>query len=474
MELVRASPEARRDIARDLASIAESGNAILEAYPGFGKTMIASEIASNASSAAVITRTVEEMFEVIRFSQAKIIPLYGKEKLCLIWDGSGDVYRFCWGKRILNMCGYEYRATNDLVRWVAGAPRKPEEIRDRGKKAGLCPYPSVQILSKSRRIVTTYGYAFTHTEILDRDLVIFDESHELLEAVLQNVEVIDDSYIELVFRSLKKDLEARQAAYMVRGCWRRATSFPSFVECLERFEGGGEEIDGIINAHRRGRSYWQGKEGWILRRMPSFREKGLIFITAYLPPYIINMIPRHKVIKMEDPERVIEAEIDTSLTSRFEERGEEIYRGYAEKIVEYYDRDIATLVMLPSYQFLEEVRKRLPSTLLDRLKPPEAVRDLVAGDIVLDVAGGRSTEGVNPSPYLGRVIVAGLPYPPPTGGMNLLAKIYGFDSTYTYTALLRVVQAVGRLRFRKGARAILIDRRFEGVRYLMPSWIKIS
>ena len=452
-------------------------NIVVEAYPGWGKTKLAAMIADRAESVAVVTRTHEEMYELMRFSRGGLIPLFGKEKLCLMWRKGEDVsvYRYCNRLRTLGLCRYRYTASHELIRWLAGRKPRPEEVAKKAKSLGVCPYPSILTLaSKARKVVTTYGFAYTYKNVLDKKLVIYDESHEILNILAGLVERIDDTYIETLVASLKKKVETRRLAYFIRACWRKSNSFREFVRLLERAPADvdNEFIDSIVSLFYSNKIYWEGKVGYILKK-PVIKDSGQLFLTAYLPPFFMKAIPNLKMVRI--PTDVsLNVIIDTDVTSRYEERSDETYRLYAEKIEDYYVANTGNLVVFPSYEFMEKVKQYLSDYILAKVKPPEAIRTIKEGDIVFDVAGGVGTEGVNPSPLLKRVIVVGLPYPPPTGELNLLSKLYGFDAVYTYMGLLKVVQAVGRLRFRENADAVLIDRRYKYVMDYFPPYISVS
>ena len=450
----------------------EEGNYVVEAYPGYGKTKLGVDLLLETGKGVFVTRTHQEIEEVLRFSDNTIRPIYGKEKLCPIWRRGEDIsiYRYCRRMRILQACRYKYRADSKFIAWLAVETRKPDEIRERAKKTGVCPYPSILTLFRRLKLVaTTYGFAFTFWgDILQRRPTFFDEAHTMLDVLVSMVECINDAFINTLFRSLKQSLETRPLAYAIRAAWRKAKTFPEFIDMLDRMAGDSEIIDSLIMAYYNGQVYWRGKWGWWALK-PRLPEYGALFLTAYLPPFLVKSIPNLKIIKVEG-EQVLEAYIDTDLTSKYEERNEETYRGYAKKIEEYYLPDKANLAVFPSYEFMDKVLSMLSERIASKVRPAESIRDAKPGDIVVDVAGGVATEGVNPTPHLGRVIVAGLPYPKPDPTLNVYANIYGFDAVYTYLALLRVVQALGRLRFRGDA--VLIDRRYKNVVDLFPPYIK--
>lgn len=464
------------EIKESLKTHLKDKNVLLEAYPGWGKTKLAGELVGEYKRVLVVERTIEEVREVVSMSATKLIALYGKEKTCpaITSQYTGAVfYSMCKKYRLLGICRFKYEASNKLIRYIAGRFRTPEEIREACKKTMTCPYPSILALSNNSKVVATYGFVFSHPEVLqNRELVVFDESQELISAVLESVEVYDEQYIEELVEVLKKSLDTRGLAYAVRQCWRKSKSFGEFVECLDRQPWSYDAVDRISTLYRSKRSYVDGKRMVVAPNALRLPSSGCLFLTAYTPPFILDMIPNAVVIKVNPPPGLrLSVIIDDSVTSRYEERTEETYKAYAEKILDYYSAGDGNLILFPSYDFMERVKQHLPQEFLERVKPREAIRSIGEGDVVFDVASGTTTEGVNPSPALRRVIVAGLPYPPPTVELNALAKVYGFDNTYTYISLLKVVQSLGRLRFRQGADAVLIDRRYRNVLKFMPSYL---
>lgn len=455
----------------------KTGNIVIEAPPGFGKTRLAVELASRVNRVAIVERTVEEIREVLRMSTEKIIPLYGKEKICPHYreKNKKNIHDACRRARMFGTCRYKYKAVNEFVRFLAGKPRDTDEIIEKAEETKTCPYPSMLMLKNSRKIVATYGFILTHPDTLvNRDLIVFDEAQELLDIVIENTRVIDDEEVERIVSMLKKikNPEAKQTAYVLKQCWRKTMSFSDFVKCLERQPFSNEEVDSIINTYyNKGKSVIMGRKMAVIPPLPSvIPEKNALFLSTHMPPFIDV---KADVVRVNS-EKKIRVVIDDEVTSRFEERSEEMYRKYADKIITYYSLSDANLVVFPSYDFMNNVLRHLPREIVEKAKPREEIRSLEQGDIVFDVAGGSSTEGVNPSPCLRRVIVAGLPYPSPTDVLNALSKKYGFDNVYTYIALQRVVQTLGRLRFRENADGVLLDKRFRNVVQFMPPFIEIT
>jgi DNA excision repair protein ERCC-2 len=122
-------------------------------------------------------------------------------------------------------------------------------------------------------------------------------------------------------------------------------------------------------------------------------------------------------------ERVVRIDID--VTSRFEERSEEMYAKYASKIrnIVLNSDGLVYLVVYPSYDFMKQVTKRLtdlPVTQVseDSEKSLARVREIAktAKKLVIHaVANGRFTEGIeiveDGVSRINHVIMAGLPFP---------------------------------------------------------------
>ena len=178
-------------------------------------------------------------------------------------------------------------------------------------------------------------------------------------------------------------------------------------------------------------------------------------------------------------ERVVK--VDTEVTSRFEERGEEMYSKYASKI-----RDIVLnndgsvyLVVYPSYDFMKQVVKRLadlPVTQVseDSEKSLARVREIAktAKKLVIHaVANGRFTEGIeiveDGVSKINHVIMAGMPFPNVRDDyIQDRIKASGLTPVkYLLThAMITTMQAIGRaIRGNKDRANIwLLDSRFPG------------
>ncbi|MCG2880457.1 MAG: hypothetical protein L7G96_03935 [Vulcanisaeta sp.] len=122
-------------------------------------------------------------------------------------------------------------------------------------------------------------------------------------------------------------------------------------------------------------------------------------------------------------ERVVK--VDEEVTSRFEERSEEMYSKYASKIrdIVLNSDGVVYLVVYPSYDFMKQVVKRLadlPVTQVseDSEKSLARVREIARTTkklVIHAVANGRFTEGIeiveNGVSKINHVIMAGMPFP---------------------------------------------------------------
>lgn len=187
--------------------------------------------------------------------------------------------------------------------------------------------------------------------------------------------------------------------------------------------------------------------------------------------------------------------VDTSTTTKYEERGKETFAKIAKRIsgvAENLPKDKALLVVFPSYSVKEKVKRfiDLKRPLFEEKRDTDLKSTLTFIDrnpstVIFSVARGKLTEGIDfrikKESLLGGVILVGLPFPK----FDQLAK---YKSTYftarvgkgksfyltTISPAVRAsVQAVGRLIRSKEDTgvAVILDRRFERYgAYFPESW----
>jgi DNA excision repair protein ERCC-2 len=178
------------------------------------------------------------------------------------------------------------------------------------------------------------------------------------------------------------------------------------------------------------------------------------------------------------------------VTTLYNERGEAMYRKIASRISQACS-DIPgnVAVFFQSYgmlksigQFIETSKERIIES-RDSTKAEK--RDLVTtlvrlkaggGGIMMAVMGGSMAEGIDyKDNLLDSVMVVGMPFAPPSLELDQLIRYYdekfgpgkGRDYGFTYPAMNRVLQAMGRCIRSETDRAtvILLDRRFMNPSY---------
>lgn len=460
-----------------LEAVKNGKSVVVEAYPGFGKTKLASILLSRVHRGLVAVRTHNEIYEVFSFleDRAGVVYAYGRPKLCFRMPSFS--YKECRAMRILSRCNTSF--TYKDVAWLAATLRKPDDIVEREKKEGRCLYSALRVLAmKSRKVVATYDYIVSNPGILEkRDIVVLDEAHHLLSYTDELVIVLDEATIELLVKSLKKDVETRPLAYSLRSIYRNSASIREFFDKLSTVLSSVsannevvELLDQLVSSYYSGKYYVQSNSWYILTEtLPKLAKvPNKVMLSIHLPPFFIEGKNTEHVVVEGEPR--IDAYIDTSLTTKYTERSDEMYKEYAKRIRELIANDCGNLVVFPSYEVMNSVMQHLEDVKHRVLSAKDKPESLPNGAIIVDVAGGKLSEGVNIA-NIRRVIMVGMPYPDPTPELNLLAKIYGFDNVYTYLALLRSFQAVGRIRDR--GIAYFLDERFQKYVEKIPKWVRV-
>ena len=174
-----------------------------------------------------------------------------------------------------------------------------------------------------------------------------------------------------------------------------------------------------------------------------------------------------------------------NLTTAYKERGVKMFQAYANSIADVCNNTPGNVaVFFPSYEIKNRILDRLE---LVHLKKDILVeqrdhskgekRDLVDelkrsdDNLLLGVQGGSLSEGVDyKNNILSSVIIAGIPFPPPSIELKALQEYYtqkfnkdkGYEYVRIYPALNRVLQAAGRPIRSSEDRTliILMDKRF--------------
>jgi len=178
------------------------------------------------------------------------------------------------------------------------------------------------------------------------------------------------------------------------------------------------------------------------------------------------------------------------VTTAYKERGLNMYQAYANSIADVANNTPGnSAVFFPSYSFMNHVVDRLGMVHLKKeMKIEERehskqekkalVESLKRNDncLLLGVQGGSLSEGIDyKNNILASVMIAGIPFPPPSLKIEALEEYYtekfgrekGYEYTRIYPAMNRVLQAAGRPIRSKKDRAfiVLMDKRFNYKRY---------
>lgn len=178
--------------------------------------------------------------------------------------------------------------------------------------------------------------------------------------------------------------------------------------------------------------------------------------------------------------------LESSLTTRYAERGPSLYRKLAERIgtaLTAMPADKSALVAFPSYQMMQEIlsyniecgyRHRIVETKAARLENLKVEIEAMPCAVFL-VYGGKFSEGIdlvkNGDSLVNLIIGVGIPFTPPNPYQQALQEWYeerfgpgkGFYYSSIVPSIRKVVQLVGRLRRSPNdwGVVLLLDRRFQ-------------
>ncbi len=178
------------------------------------------------------------------------------------------------------------------------------------------------------------------------------------------------------------------------------------------------------------------------------------------------------------------------VTTAYKERGLNMYQAYANSIADVANNTQGNVaVFFPSYSLMNHIVDRLGMVHLkkemkieerthSKREKKEMVESLKRSNnkLLLGVQGGSLSEGIDyKNNILSSVIIAGIPFPPPTLKLKSLEDYYaekfgkekGYSYARIYPAMNSVLQAAGRpIRSKKDrALIVLMDKRFNYKRY---------
>lgn len=463
----------KRDLIDRIMDRLKKGYSVsLEAPPGYGKTFIASYVATELAPSIVITRTHAEISEVVSMAGKKIAYAYGRPSICKKMPRDSFSYSICRAFASSGIC--RETVSRREIAYIAARVRSEKEIRD---YRDACLYRAMKVYAeKARRASVTYDYVIANPSIVEgRRVVIMDEVQKIIEILVQSVEFTSPERVSELSK-LARDENDRRLLYAFKAAMKRSASTRDLISYFDKMSSWtgdsplASEIMGIVDACLAGRCLYTGG---ILYYLPInisintlLSRKPLLAMGIMIPDIVSSRCD--ETIRLGG--RVIEAYIDDSINMRYSEREKIDINYLANLATKYIDKDGGNLVVTVNKRYADEISKILTSKGYKMLSKEDIIakRYMAPGSIAVDVAGGSLTEGIN---ILGltRVIVLGALYPSPSPELDIAGKVVG--SIYEKIAILRTAQAVGRIRGRGSA--VLIDQRFKELRNTMPKWIDI-
>ena len=453
------------DLKQYIAEELKERNIVLSAPPGFGKTLIAAGISQLYSSLLYLARTHREIEYFISMSGQRIYHAYGRKAICIRREAleSRDFYSACRFLRSSGRC----REPMDKAAFAAASKPSIDEVRDLERRFNICAYMAGRKIALERkRVAATYDFAILNPGIMQgKDLAVFDEYHAILEFSEEAVAVIDPGSVEAAARASAKYAAASgdevlyRFSYALRSAARRGAlqDIPDLVDSFgidaSRAPAVLRRIIHVADMMRVGKAIrYRDKIAAAVEPFPftSIRDKGSLYLSA--TPVSLR-ISNSEHIRIDSDEVLVKALIDGSTTSRYSEREQELNR-----------------LLNTAYRYLSSLSYRRALLVF----PSREIRDLyistygIGENIVVDVAGGRYTEGVDINADM--LVMAGAPFPEPSPRIDALKHAIGGDP-YRAIAEIRTLQAVGRVA-RKRGRSVLIDYRFREFKY--PGWLDVK
>ncbi|MEZ0320188.1 MAG: ATP-dependent DNA helicase [Pyrobaculum sp.] len=168
--------------------------------------------------------------------------------------------------------------------------------------------------------------------------------------------------------------------------------------------------------------------------------------------------------------------VDVGVTTRYQERTEEMYLKIAGRIAAVINASVGgVLAVFPSYEVLKAVRKYLKISIPHWFEGFDEfeIEDLPNKFFIGAVAGGRFVEGVEyvveGVNLLSTVVIVGVPYPEPSAYLERRVELLkprlrerAWDAVYLYQAVVNIRQAIGRLFRGPNDKGVLVflDRRY--------------
>ncbi|MEM1597575.1 MAG: ATP-dependent DNA helicase [Pyrobaculum sp.] len=386
-----------------------------------------------------------------------------------------------------------------------------------------CPYEyAKERVGRARVVVSTYYYVFGKEAADVRDkVVIVDEAHSLFNAVASLHAVkISESDLRLAYRECRRYgfLEEASKIYKLLTLIRKTSGVVedllgeaadlSLEEAIweitkKKAEAGvtpytplllvKELVDALRSRVKYLAEVREVDSAKYLALTPldpvSIVKKALeqaanvVYVSGTLPiqlfSEVLNLtkyealdIAFHQYVPRENFLSVV----DVGVTTRYQERSEEMYLKIASRIAAVINASPGgVLAVFPSYEVLKAVRKYLKISIPHWFEGFDEVEieNLPNKFFIGAVAGGRFVEGVEyvveGANLLSTVAIVGVPYPEPSAYLERRVELLkprlkerAWGAVYLYQAVVNIRQAIGRLFRGPNDRGVLVflDRRY--------------
>lgn len=475
-----------------------------------------------------LTRTASQIAHIA--GETGCFPVYGRKLLCLHETVSQiDLRRFnaaCRATRMSQRCPY-----------YPGRPRVVREasvggLKEAGRRLMTCPYeiqvasiPSSRALVATHRQLPVIGWLLSKWRwSREKTVLVLDEAQHIVRNAL---EMTKDRISLRTLRRASKEASRhgfRDMADRLRDAAEKysgmAVDGEAEVDDLlpdaDELEAVGEEIqlaklrDNIVPAShvltvadfkialggqkpllvREGGKIWLDALADPREELKKVYEgwNATVTMSATIDAELLERLTERESVLLRAgwpfEEDALRAHIVKGITTRYPERDEELYEDAA-WLVKLLAGKGRLLVFTPSYEILEEVRRRCGDLAIayersgGQEEVEQAASDFTGGSktVLMTVYGGRLSEGVDlPADF---VLLVGVPFtrPTPRSGklLQVLEEFFG-DGAWLHgvalPAVYSAVQAAGRAVRGPEDRAVVLmaDSRYPGLLKHMPRW----
>ncbi len=430
------------EVAKRLLGILREGSiAGLQAPTGWGKSYttayVIKELGGKWLWSSSLINALVQASNALRNFNVKHFLSTGRERLCLRGFRHSDFII----RRPCNHCPFNTQAPQGMIKALLGAVDYPE-VRDLAEEGGLCPYNIQEalireLLSKYDDVVVlmNYGRLGKYTKRVNG--LIIDEAHN---AVIPRLVSLPRRVIEQLLNRLGiEGIDVRNAE-VVKGI----LSEYLLAIAVDNETSELVSLDDVVTLTESQVTYYDNDEdalvGVRFEGLPQLNGKRVVFMSATLPPSLLQSVPTIKV----PSNQVIRARVgDMVMTTENTERFRDQITNHLRNLIS----DKQTVIFTTSSKEIN----------LDNAVYEDELRneDLCRRNVVLHYYG-KYAEGVRLNCY-SRAILLTLPLLP----SNVMRRLEARGLRTIDLIVMKTVQAIGRLLPNEEVEVILLDKRFK-------------